>query len=151
MKRFLIGLLLVGLVGFASAEDLDGLVLEVDAVVSNATAIAASSDVYATKVTGEVKAIYIDVSGIDPDMDIDIRTTTDGDLGVSRIIWTEDDVTADAFYNLVVIPVKASDGAAITDAYVPMVLFGDYIEAVAYDAKTNLTTDVRITLIMEDK
>jgi len=151
MKRFLIGLFLVGLAGYAIVDPLTSLVLEVDEVSTNTAETAACTSEYAVKITGEVKALSIDVSGVDPDMDMELRTTTDGDLGKSRVIWTEDDVTADAYYDLVVKPVLTSDGGATTNVYVPMILMGDYIELVATDAKTNLTTSVRITLIMEDK
>ena len=151
MKRFLIGLFTVCFMCFANAEPLTSLVLEVNEVSTNTAEIAAGTSEYATKITGEVKALYIDVSGVDPDMDMELRTTTDGDLGNSRVIWTEDDVAADAYYDLVVIPVVANAGVATTNTYVPMILMGDYVELVATDAKTNETTNIRITLIMEDK
>jgi len=150
MKKILIGILLV-VASFTEAGILDAIVLQVDDVKTNTSAAATSTNVYPTKVTGKVLGIFVDVVGLGPDIDIDLRTTANGAIGVSRTIWTEDDVTADAYYDLVVRPVQTSAGAVTTNEYVPMVLYADEIELVAYDAATNLTTDVRVTIILEDE
>lgn len=162
-KALVIALLLVSV--FAHAGDLDTIVLSIDSVQTNATAAFGATNVYgminitnalgnwvnvqpATRVSGKIKSIVVNVIGVAPDIDIDIRTRTQGALGVTRNIYSADDVTADVEVPLVQQSQQVSGGAVATNWYQPMILFSDEIELLAYDAATN-NVNVDVTIILE--
>jgi hypothetical protein len=154
MKKTLLVLMLTALASVAFAWD--SIVLEVTNVPTNASAVATSTNVWgiyegrgsAQKVFGEIQTVLVDFTGgTNPDVDLDVRTRTTGVSGIQRDIISVDDAVADIEYPLVSYTVEY-DNVLATNNYKNMVLYGDEVELLAYDAnKTNV--NVRVTIVLK--
>ena len=155
-KIFIMACLAIATV--AVAEPTDYIKISVTSVTTNATELAASTIAYGelvgstitpTPVSGEVLGVVVDLSDETGNIDIDLRTKTGQAIPISRPIFSIDDITADAEYD-VRNSATTTAGVNFTDIPAPIYLINDHIEVAAYDANTN-GINVSVYLIMADK
>jgi len=98
------------------------------------------------KITGNVKAVFIDLSGIDaaPTSDVSVVTVADTILAPSQTILAKTGVTADIAYY----PVKqlvTNDGTDATDAFCSYAVMQQYIKLmVTNNSSTNISVNVDV-------
>jgi len=140
MKKFLLAALGM-LVALSCLANLDNVPLTITAASTNTTAIGANDVTTNTSfISGYVYALYVDVTGIAPDVDLDL-VTIDG-----QTIFSIDDITADAWYFPRETPDTTAGVEYLTNGLVEIPLSQDRIELSVYDALTNATTGAKVTL-----
>lgn len=145
---FLVGLFIAASVACAGP---DAQTLTITDVITNATATVATSGVTNTVLLdGYVDAIIVDLGGTEssPDIDIDVGTVGGTGGGPTKVLYSADDVTADAIIYLRIPAETTADGAVGANGNaVKVPLYQDNWYVRAYDANTNAGINLTVHLL----